>query len=177
MTLPCVIDIEASGFGRGSYPIEIGFVLPDGKAVCTLIRPLDGWTHWDGEAASLHGLSRELLLRHGRPAAEVAALLNRHLAGCSVYSDNWAHDFAWLALLFDGADTQPAFRLRHLRELLDDDQAAHWDGACAAARHRLPMARHRASNDARIVQQAIGALQSPAWTPAMGAAGRPAGAA
>ena len=27
MMLPCVIDVEASGFGRGSYPIEIGFVL------------------------------------------------------------------------------------------------------------------------------------------------------
>jgi hypothetical protein len=34
-----VIDVEASGFGRGSYPIEVGFVLPDGEAVCTLVRP------------------------------------------------------------------------------------------------------------------------------------------
>lgn len=176
MTLPCVIDIEASGFGRGSYPIEVGFVLPDGRALCTLIRPLDGWTHWDAEAARLHGLSRELLLHHGRPAIEVATLLNEHLAGCNVYSDNWAHDYAWLALLYDGAGSQPAFRLRHLRELLDDDQAALWDGACAAARHERPMARHRASNDARIVQQAIGAVRASA-SPMAAPAGRPASAA
>jgi len=23
---PAVLDVEASGFGRGSYPIEVGFV-------------------------------------------------------------------------------------------------------------------------------------------------------
>ena len=28
---PIVIDVEASGFGKGSYPIEVGVVLPDGS--------------------------------------------------------------------------------------------------------------------------------------------------
>ena len=35
-----VLDIEASGFGRGSYPIEIGFVLPDGNGA-SMIRLLN----------------------------------------------------------------------------------------------------------------------------------------
>ena len=30
---PAVLDIEASGFGRGSYPIEVGFVLANGEAL------------------------------------------------------------------------------------------------------------------------------------------------
>jgi hypothetical protein len=153
--LPCVIDIEASGFGRGSYPIEVGVVLPDGRALCTLVRPVDGWTHWDGHAERLHGLTRELLLQHGKPAVDVAALLNTHLRGSTVYCDNWAHDFAWLALLFDSADATPAFRLRHLRELLDEGQAERWGAACAAARGRLNQARHRASHDARALQLAF----------------------
>ena len=35
--LPTILDIEASGFGPGSYPIEIGFVTGAGKAWCSLI--------------------------------------------------------------------------------------------------------------------------------------------
>ena len=29
-TLPAVLDVEASGFGAGSYPIEVGIAMPDG---------------------------------------------------------------------------------------------------------------------------------------------------
>src|SRR3990167_8850773 len=38
-TPPAFLDIEASGFGRDGYPIEIGFVLSDGEAWRTLVRP------------------------------------------------------------------------------------------------------------------------------------------
>ena len=153
--LHCVIDIEASGFGRGSYPIEIGFVLPDGSAMCTLVQPLADWTHWDGRAQRLHGLSREMLMAKGRPPEEVARLLNERLAGCAVYCDSWAHDYAWLALLFEAAGQQPRFRLRHLHELLDDRAAAGWDQACADVRQQLQLTRHRASADARVLQLAL----------------------
>lgn len=156
--LPCVIDIEASGFGPGSYPIEVGYVLPDGQPRCTLVRPAQDWTHWDTGAQRLHGITRPLLLDHGRPPEAVARMLNEDLAGRAVYTDNWAHDYAWLALLYDCAALAPAFRLRHLHELLDDQQAARWDRACAAARRRLRVQRHRASNDARILQRALGHL-------------------
>jgi hypothetical protein len=155
LTPPCIIDIEASGFGRGSYPIEVGFVLPDGTAICTLVRPCEDWTHWDGSAERLHGLSRETLLRHGRPAAEVAALLNRHLGGSTIYCDSWAHDYAWLAILFEAAGLQPAFKLRHLHELLGDTAAPLWDQACAQVREQLAISRHRASADARVLQLAL----------------------
>ena len=33
MIQPAILDIEASGFGRGSYPIEIGYYLPDGQVI------------------------------------------------------------------------------------------------------------------------------------------------
>lgn len=85
--VPAVLDIEASGFGRHSYPIEVGYVLSDGQAFCTLIRPEPEWTHWDPAAERLHHISRDLVLARGRPAVEVARMLNAQLVGQTVYSD------------------------------------------------------------------------------------------
>ena len=153
--LPCVIDIEASGFGRGSYPIEIGFVLPDGSAYCTLILPDETWTHWDEHAERVHGISRALLQRHGRSAAEVAAELNRRLDGRAVYCDNWAHDYAWLARLFDSASLRPNFKLRHLRELLSESAAERFDDTRDIVARNLQLRRHRASSDARVLQISV----------------------
>ena len=51
--VPACLDMEASGFGRHSYPIEVGFVLGDGQSWCTLIRPAADWTHWDPAAERL----------------------------------------------------------------------------------------------------------------------------
>jgi hypothetical protein len=154
-TLPCVLDIEASGFGRGSYPIEIGFVLPDGTAYCSLIAPDDGWTHWDGDAERVHGISRALLQRHGRSVQEVARELNHRLDGRIVYCDNWAHDYAWLARLFDTAESVPTFRLRHLRELMSENAVERFDAARAVVERNLQLRRHRASSDARVLQLSL----------------------
>jgi hypothetical protein len=153
--LPCVLDIEASGFGRGSYPIEIGFVLPDGTAYCTLIVPDDDWTHWDGDAERVHGISRSLLQRHGRSAHEVAVELNHRLAGRTVYCDNWAHDYAWLARLFESAGMNPGFKLRHLRELMTENAAERFDDTRDIVARNLQLRRHRASSDARVLQLSV----------------------
>jgi hypothetical protein len=88
--LPCVLDIEASGFGRASCPIEVGWVLPDGRARCTLVRPAAHWTHWDLAAERVHGIARAALLAHGRAVSEVAHRLNDELGGHAVYCDGWA---------------------------------------------------------------------------------------
>ena len=72
--VPTVVDVEASGFGRASYPIEVGFVLPNGHSFCSLIYPEPEWTHWDPQAETIHHISRELLLKKGHPACEVAHL-------------------------------------------------------------------------------------------------------
>jgi hypothetical protein len=152
LDLPACLDIEASGFGRASYPIEIGFVLPDGQAWCTLIRPQADWTHWDDSAQALHGISRDTAVRHGRPAEEVADELNRRLHGRTLYCDGWAHDYSWLNRLFDAAERSPSFRLEHLLRLLNEDEAVAWQGSLrrTCAEHADP--RHRASHDARMIQ-------------------------
>ena len=154
----CVIDIEASGFGRHSYPIEIGYVLPDGRAWCTLVRPAPGWTHWDPGAQRVHGITPEMLRLHGRPLQDVAAMLNADLAGRTVYCDGWAHDYTWLNALFEEAGVTPAFRLESVVRLLDESALGRLGQAQHAARRSLGGARHRASVDAKALQHAVSAV-------------------
>ncbi|WP_428419337.1 hypothetical protein [Methylibium sp.] len=156
---PTILDIEASGFGRGSYPIEVGFVLPDGRAWCSLIRPEPDWRHWDPQAQALHHIPRELALRHGRSAAEVAGSLNQRLHGSVAYCDGWAHDYPWLARLYDAAELTPSFRLEHLLSLLDEDQARRFDALKRQVIAESGVQRHRASTDARMLQLALRRLR------------------
>lgn len=167
--LPPIIDVEASGFGAASYPIEVGLVLPDGSSYCTLIRPETRWTHWDESAEQVHRVSRQTLLNNGRTAAEAAQEVNARLRGMTVYCDSWYHDFTWLSRLFDAAECTQTFRLEDIRTLLNEAQAEHWYATRLQVQADLCLPRHRASNDARILQATLGrvraAWSSPAPTP------------
>ena len=150
-----MIDIEASGFGRHSYPIEVGYVREDGRAWCTLIRPADDWLHWDADAARLHAIPRAALLQHGRSVQQVAQRLNDDLGQRTVYCDGWARDYAWLATLIEAAGLVPRFRLESVNRLLDEDRLARLDRLRQEAFDALGIARHRASSDARALQWAL----------------------
>ncbi|PMR76268.1 hypothetical protein [Billgrantia endophytica] len=153
MTLPTLLDIEASGFGRGSYPIEIGLARADGSCCAFLVQPLEEWVHWDPKAELLHGISRARLMREGLPIAQVARWLNDELSSVGVaYSDSWGYDNTWLSLLFHHAGMLPAFRLETLRILLDDGQLALWHATREALVNELGIHRHRAGEDARLLQ-------------------------
>ena len=155
IALPAVLDIEASGFGRGSYPIEVGAVLPDGSAFCTLIRPAAEWVHWDASAAETHRIERSTLQQHGRGVREVAQMLNDRLRGLTVLCDGWAHDFVWLSLLFEVAERVPLFRLEDLRSVLTPAQMRAWHDTKLAVLAEAGLTRHRASSDARILQATL----------------------
>lgn len=150
---PALLDIEASGLGRGSYPIEVGYVLPDGRSFCALIRPQDDWQRWDSSAERLHGISRAQLFLRGNDVVAVAEALNKQLGGMTVYSDAWGNDQSWLALLFDRAERVQAFRLEALRVLLSETQLSLWAATKQSVARDMALGRHRASNDARILQQ------------------------
>ena len=149
---PIIIDVEASGFGRGSYPIEVGFVMPDGGTQCTLIKPESCWTHWDSSSETLHGISREILAKHGKPIQEVAQWLNSHLRGLTVYSDAWGNDLSWLGALFEYAEVPQLFHLDALNKLLSEDQMNAWSDIRKQVMSELGIKRHRASNDAKVIQ-------------------------
>jgi len=152
---PITIDVEASGFGRGSYPIEIGLAFPDQQVEALLILPAPDWTHWDPEAEAVHGISREQLQREGRPIVEVAALLNARLAGNRVFSDAWSFDTSWVGRLFDAAGFSQHFRIDTIRSLLTEEQVRVWQDARVQVEAEAGETRHRAAVDARLLQQTI----------------------
>lgn len=162
LSLPTVLDVEASGFGRNSYPIEVGFVLPDGHTFCTLIRPQAHWTHWDEQAALTHNIPRSVLQERGQDVTLVAQKLNAELRGRTVYSDGWANDYSWLGALFDEAALTPAFRLENLRKLLSEAEAEKWHLVKTQISSERGAQRHRASADARLLQLTFQRLRSAA---------------
>lgn len=152
MRTPITIDFEASGFGKGSYPIEVGFSGRHGEGWCSLIRPEEDWLHWDSGAAQMHRIPRELLLERGRPVVFVADQLNNLLRGQTVYTDGWTQDYVWMSRLFDAAEKVPMFTLADMREIISPKQEALWHKTKDHIHEELAISRHRASSDARVLQ-------------------------
>jgi hypothetical protein len=151
--VPIVIDVEASGFGRGSYPIEVGVVMADGTRHCYLVTPSRDWTAWDEQAEAVHGISRRQLSDFGSPADDVAWRLNELLRGQTVYSDAWSFDMSWLGKLFEEVGMAQAFRVADVAELLDEATRRRWHHVKESVVSELGLKRHRASIDAQVVQQ------------------------
>lgn len=159
--VPAVLDIEASGFGRGSYPIEVGFVLENGESRCMLIQPAAHWTHWDPAAAQLHRITREDLQLKGYPIRDVVEVLNDSLCGRTLFSDGWVHDYSWLAVLYEAAHRVPTFRLESLGALLTQDDIDRWSATKQRVASELALPRHRACADARLLQATFRRLRPP----------------
>lgn len=150
---PNIIDIEASGFGVRSYPIEVGVALEDGGKYCSLILPAPHWEHWDPEAERVHRIGRDVLAAHGRPAEEVAHALNRQFSGRTLFSDAWVVDKPWLNTLFEAARIPMAFSVSPLELILSEAQMERWHEAKAHVLAEVNQQRHRASIDAWVIQQ------------------------
>ena len=150
---PLIVDVEASGFGGHSYPIEIGLALEGGGKFCTLITPAPDWTHWDDEAEQIHRVSRDILETYGKPLKEVTLFLNEILAGKTVYTDGWVVDKPWLTTLFHAAGVQMDFTVSSLEMILSESQMANWHATKDKVIEDLELKRHRASYDALIIQE------------------------
>lgn len=152
MTVPIIIDLEASGSGNESYPIEVGFSGRHGEGWCSLIRPEHTWSHWDDIAAERHLIPREVLIERGNTAHFVAEQLNFFLKGRQVYSDSFHQDKQWLDVLYDCAQTQACFQIMDLFSIISDAQQQLWENTKVQVVKELGVARHRASSQARILQ-------------------------
>jgi len=152
-TIPYIIDVEASGFGGTSYPIEIGVALDGGRRYCALIKPAPGWTHWSEQAESVHGISRQQLASFGKPVAEVATQLNALLAGMTLYTDGWVVDKPWLITLFHEARQSMQFHVSPLDLILTEAQMEAWHATKKRVARDTDLTRHRASHDAWLIQE------------------------
>ena len=150
---PLIIDVEASGFGGTSYPIEIGVALDDGHKYCSLVLPEPEWTHWDAEAQNVHRITRDILETYGKPGRTVAETLNELLANRTVYTDGWVVDKPWLATLFHAARIEMRFRVSPLELILSASQMERWHGEKDRVLATLDLSRHRASHDAWVIQE------------------------
>lgn len=150
---PAFIDFEASSLDLiASYPIEVGICLPDGTLHSWLIRPHVLWQDWSESAEKIHGITRHTLEQEGSPVSEVAANLNRLLAG-QVFCDAWTFDSFWLHRLFRAANTRAEFQLESISTLLDRDQVRLWASSRQQVITQLGLPVHRAANDALILHK------------------------
>lgn len=149
---PAIIDIEASGFGKGSYPIEIGVAAEDGTSRSWLIRPEDGWVHWQPDAEELHKIRRETLIEEGLSPTFVAGALNELFEGQILYTDGWGFDSGWLSLMFYVAQQKMLFKLETLPKILSEYQLENWDRNKNALRTKHGFRHHSAEDDARLLQ-------------------------
>lgn len=152
-TVPLIIDLEASGFGRGSYPIEVGFALENRDIHSFLIRPEDDWTHWSEEAEQIHGITREQLLKDGMSIEDIALKLNEMLRGKTLYSDAWSFDSSWIGRLFDSAEIVQRFRIDTINKLLKPEQVEFWHPTKETVLEELGLKAHRAGIDVQVLQE------------------------
>ena len=150
---PIIIDVEASGFGAQSYPIEVGIALDDNTKYCSLILPAPEWEHWDSDAEKVHRIARDILETYGKPLREVAAHLNQLLAGKTLYTDGWVVDKPWLTTLFHEAQMNMAFSVSPLEMILSEAQMERWHETKDRILAEVQKHRHRASFDAWIIQE------------------------
>lgn len=117
---PCFLDVEATGFGPHSYPIEIAWSDEAGEIHRCLIdpTPVPAWTDWSSDAEQVHGIDRERLQRNGWPPEYVATRLTEELGGKTIYTDAPDYDARWVGRLFDAIGQPLPFRFDHVDELL-----------------------------------------------------------
>jgi len=117
------LDVEASGLGEGSFPIEVGWAWLTGPSGSLLIRPALHWdlNAWDEGSAEIHGITIPVLLADGLQARDVAERLNLLLAPATrpliVLSDAVEMDRYWLDVLFDETPQTREFDLRDERRI------------------------------------------------------------
>lgn len=114
------IDLEASGLGPRSWPIEVGWCFPEGIASAFLIQPHEDWPldEWDKRAEALHGIAYDDLAKKGANIKDICGKLNNALAGKIVYSDAPDWDGFWLFRLFQAAKMRQRFTLFDFGDLL-----------------------------------------------------------
>jgi hypothetical protein len=115
-----IIDIEASGFGLKSYPIEIAWRSEDGSFDSFLIIPHEKWTFWCKDAEkNVHHISRETLFNNGISIDDACLRLNKILGRKTLYSDNAKFDQMWIDDLFyySSLVIHPSFKIKQINSL------------------------------------------------------------
>lgn len=145
-----IIDIEASGLEKESYPIEIAFVdLESSEAFSFLIKPYSHWTHWNEQAEKVHNISQSELLKNGSNPYEVAENVFNLLSQSQVFSDAYQFDSHWLnTLLLDSGF--PEIVVQPVHDLISDQNVFNFNYSLNEL--KTP---HRALQDCLMIKECI----------------------
>lgn len=155
-----ILDIEASGLGDESYPIEIAWCAVDGDDVFSaLINPESAgdWDYWDEHAEmDIHGISRDECCAKGENVVTLGRQLETFLADNVVFSDAAYQDQRWIDRLFD------AVGKRSPAKLLDIEQAVPMDCRAELSRRLSELQRpHRAEADCLALRELVRQVRGP----------------
>jgi DNA polymerase III epsilon subunit-like protein len=150
-----VIDIEASGLGPGSFPIEVAAheVGNERRSSTWLIRPEAGWSRrsWDETAEDLHGISYDTLCVKGVPARDVCSALRAFIGEAKLFSDAHFADQTWLAKLYEAEwPPQRGMTISSIQTAVPLDQRAALNDAL-----EMLDRPHNALEDARIIAEVL----------------------
>ncbi|KXI22348.1 hypothetical protein [Photobacterium sanguinicancri] len=155
------LDFEASGLSDQSYPIEVGYSLPDGTGESLLINPLsssDAWQYWDDYAENhIHHLSRRDIERKGEQVVEVCQHLNKVLGKFEFVFCDSQWDLFWLGRLYHAAHMRPSFMLTEVGHWLMQENGIARSSFQLALEAQGPT-KHRAMDDAHQIRLAISQL-------------------
>jgi len=155
MELIC-IDLEASGLGEESYPIEVAWKNDvTGEQDSFLIDPdtAQNWHYWDEYAEEMHGIERCQLNSKGLDIITACRRLNEKLKDKTLVSDAWEFDLFWLTRLFDETGMKPTFTMIGLERILSKEQRMQFR-FLARAQSR----KHRALEDVEDIIACIKAV-------------------
>lgn len=150
-----LIDIEASGLGPESYPLEIAYSPEEGQYESFLINPdtAEDWQSWDPMAEAMHGMTRAYVVAQGQDVMRVARKLNEALGTATWYTDGYDEDLGWITQLYEAVVFEPTFRLASLQGLLQTG------GEALAARYdelaMLAEPAHRATDDLKAIRALV----------------------
>ena len=146
-----VIDFEASGLSKKSYPIEVG--ITNGiEHYSALIKPMSHWTYWETEAEKVHNISLDEIKEDGKDALSVAMKLNNILKNSTIYCDNIQWDGFWLNILFDDNGLSPTFKISDIQDMIKTGgQWRRFESKINELEKSNLYTRHRALDDAKII--------------------------
>jgi len=154
------VDLEASGLGAESYPIEVAWKCPEtGRSDNFFINPdsVSGWRYWDEFAEELHGIDREQLVREGLSVEDACERLNTALDGVTLISDAPEFDSFWVRRLFAASGMRCHFKMAGLDAVLSAEQLIQYRFIA-----RSQFRRHRAMQDVNDLIIAVAAVSDEA---------------
>lgn len=150
-----VIDFEASGLSKKSYPIEVG-ITNGAEHYTVLIKPMSHWAYWEIEAEKVHNIAHDEIMKNGEDPISVAIKLNNILKTSKIYCDNIQWDGFWLNVLFSDNGLSPTFQILDIQDILKTGR--QWR-LFESKMEKLGMSniykKHRALDDARVIQSSL----------------------